>query len=246
MKKILALLTTLMAMNFVAVIGFLAFLGATGHLGRGNIENVRLALYPPTSQPASQPASQPTTAEAGSGGPLAELEQDLAKLANRPANEQMEFLRHSVDEQMGQLDRRAREVDDLRRQVEAARAQLALDRQAVELREKALASREATAADQEKDDGFQKELALYATLPPAQVKKLISAMDDDLAARYITALPSRVSSKVLKEFQTADDTTRLQAIMEKIRKPGPGGAQVTAVPNQPAAVGAERAPNLTR
>jgi hypothetical protein len=238
MKKILTLLVPLLAMNFLAIVAVIAYLAGTGHLDREKIANVRLALFPPTSQPTTEPATQPAEAETATSA-LTQLEEILARQSGRPATEQMDYLRHAFDEQMGQLDRRAREVDDLRRQVEAARAKLALDRQAVDAREKALDAREVDAAAKEKDDGFQKELALYATLPPPQLKKLFSAMDDDMAAKYLTALPPRVASKVLKEFQTPEETVRVQAIMDKVRKPGSGGAQV---PNQPASVGAENAP----
>jgi hypothetical protein len=240
MKKITTLLVPLLAANFVVVLLLLGYLAGTGHLDREKIANVRAALFPPTSQPTTEPTTEPAADPDAPKPPLAQLEEMLAKQSGRPATEQLDYLRHAFDEQMGQLDRRAREIDDQRRQVEAARAQVALDRQALDAREKALDSREADAAAKEKDDGFQKELDLYVTLPAPQLKKLLLAMDDDVAAKYLTALPPRVASKVLKECQSAEDTARVQAIMEKVRKSGQGGA---LTPNQPASVGAESAPS---
>jgi hypothetical protein len=67
-------------------------------------------------------------------------------------------------------------------------------------------------------------LQLYQSLPSAQVKKLFLSMEDDLVARYLQAMPTRQASKIIKEFETPEETVRLQAILERIRKSAPGAA----------------------
>lgn len=218
MKKILTLIMLLLAVHFLAVAGGVGWLVASGRLDKEKVGKIGEVMFP---APTSQPTTVPTTAPVTDVRPLLKLEELLAKQAGRPATEQVEFIRNAFDEQYAQLERRMREMEALQRQIESARDQLGRDRQALDERQKMLDSRETEAARLEQDQGFQAELQLYQSMPSPQVKKLFIAMEDDLVARYLQAMPTRQASKVIKEFKTPEETARLQQILERIRKAAP-------------------------
>ncbi len=240
MKKIIGLILTLAAVHFVAVVAAAGYLLASGRLSRDNTQRITEILFPP---PASQPASQPATQPVATTRPLLKLEELLAKQAGRPATEQVDFIRNAFDEQMGQLERRLREMEDLQRTIEAARDQLARDRVTLAARQKTLDERESEAARIENDAGFQAELQLYTSMPPEQVKRVFLGLDDQIVARYLQAMPPRTASKIIREFESPEEMSRLGLIFDRIRRAGgdvPGGpasAQPGGTPIAPQASG---------
>lgn len=226
MKKILTLVILLLAIHFLAVAGSVAYLVGTGKLDKEKARQVAEILFPaPATQPAA--STQPAENEAEKPiRPLLKLEELLAKQAGRPANEQVEFIRNTFDEQNAQLDRRYRELEDFQRQIESARDRLARDRAAHEARERALDARVAEAERLAQDEGFQKELSLYQSMPASQVKRVFAGMEDAQIARFLSAMTPRAASKIIKEFKTPEETARVQAIMERVRQSGgdAGGA----------------------
>lgn len=235
MKKILTLLVLLLAVHFLAVLGGVGYLVGTGALNKDKATQISEVLFPP---PASQPTSKPSTAPAVPLSPQLQLEELMSKRAGRPATEQIEFIRNTFDEEKANWERRMIELEALKSQVEAARSQLARDRAVLDAREKALNTRASEAARLEQDTGFQNELALYNSMPAAQVKKVFSGMDDDLVARYLQAMTPRTASKILREFKTPEEVSRVQAIMQKVRRAQENQDQATG----PASSGAGGAP----
>lgn len=215
MKKIILLLLCVLAINFLAVLGGVGYLVGTGALDSEKAQQISEVLFPP---PSSQPTSQPTTAPVIALSPQLQLEELMSKRAGRPATEQIEFIRATFDEEKAQWERRMVELEALKSQVEAARSQVARDRSVLDARERVLKDRLNEAALQEQDTGFQRELALYNSMQPAQVKKVFSGMDDELVAKYLQAMSPRNATKIIKEFKTPEEVARVQAIMEKVRK----------------------------
>lgn len=222
-KKLATLVVLLLAVHFVVVAGGVAYLVGAGKLNKEAAGKIREALFPPEAAPATQPSTQPVMSSATTR-PLLKLEELLAKQAGRPATEQVEFIRNAFDEQYAQLERRMRELEDLQRQIEFSRSQIARDRSALDERQKSLDSRETEAARLERDQGFQTELKLYETMPAAQVKKVLMGLDEEQAARYLQAMQPRTAAKILKEFKTQDELSRMQAMLDRIRKAGPSPA----------------------
>jgi hypothetical protein len=91
------------------------------------------------------------------------------------------------------------------------------DRTALDGREKALAEREQQATRLANDKGFQDSLALYATLPPKQVKTIFMGLDDPTVMNYLQAMEKRSAGKIIKEFKSPEETTRIQKILERMR-----------------------------
>jgi hypothetical protein len=212
-KRLINVIVLTLALNFLALAGGVGWLYHQGKLTRGNVTAIKEVLFPRPKPPApaSQPSGDPTTQ------PIMQLEELLAKASGRSATEQVEFIQHTFDAQMALLDRRQRELNDLQRQVDLSKQQMSKDRAALDGREKALADREQQATRLAGDKGFQDSLALYATLPPKQVKTIFMGLDDPTIMNYLQAMEKRVAGKIVKEFKSPDETIRIQKILERMR-----------------------------
>jgi len=215
MKKFLNVLSLTLAINFLVVAGFVAFLYRDGRLDRARITAIKEILYPPP--PPEAPATQPVTDQLAE--PTMKLEELLARTAGRPAAEQLDYIRKSFDSQMAQLDRAHRELLGLNQQVEQARAKLNEERKALDEKEKKLADREQQAQRLASDQGFQDSLALYQTLPAKQVKTIFMGLEDATVIQYLQAMESRAAAKITREFKTTEESERLKRLLERMRQP---------------------------
>ncbi|WP_428939493.1 hypothetical protein [Fontivita pretiosa] len=213
MKKLIDVIVLTLAVNFLAVIAGIGWLWQQGRLDRQRIAEIRQIVFPasPQQSPATQPSAEPTSQ------PTLKLDELLAKAAGRTATEQVEFIQHAFDAQMALLDRRQRELNDLQRQVELARQQLARDVESLQSREQQLAAREQQANQLASDKGFQDSLALYSTMPARQVKTVFMGLDDQTVMNYLQAMPSRTAGKIIREFKSPEETSRIQRILERMR-----------------------------
>src|SRR5436190_13689765 len=215
MKKLLSVLSLTLAINFLIVAGFVAYLYRDGRLDRARITAIKEILFPPP--PPEAPATQPVTDQLAQ--PTMKLEELLAKTAGRPAAEQLEYIRKSFDSQMAQLDRAHRELLDLNQQVEQARGKLNEERKALDDKEKKLADRDQQSQRLASDQGFPDSLNLYPTLPAKQVKTIFMGLEDATVIQYLQAMESRTAAKITKEFKTPEETQRLAKLLEKMRQP---------------------------
>lgn len=213
MKKLIDVIVLTLAVNFLAVIAGIGWLWQQGRLDRQRIAEIRQIVFPaaPQQSPATQPWAEPTSQ------PTLKLDELLAKAAGRTATEQVEFIQHAFDAQMALLDRRQRELNDLQRQVELARQQLARDVESLQSREQQLAAREQQANRLASDKGFQDSLTLYSTMPARQVKTVFMGLDDQTVMNYLQAMPSRTAGKIIREFKSPEETSRIQRILERMR-----------------------------
>jgi BMFP domain-containing protein YqiC len=215
MKKLASVLTLTLAINFLLLAGFVAYLYRDGRLDRARITAIKEILFPPP--PVEIPATQPVTDQLAA--PTMKLEELLAKTAGRPAAEQLDYIRKSFDSQMAQLDRAHRELIDLNQQVEQARAKLNDERIALDQKEKKLADRDQQSQRLASDQGFQDSLSLYQTLPAKQVKTIFMGLEDATVIQYLQAMESRSAARITKEFKTPEETQRLARLLEKMRQP---------------------------
>ena len=215
MKKFLNVLSLTLAVNFIAVAAFVAYLYRDGRLDRARITAIKEILYPPP--PPEIPATQPITDQLAA--PTMKLEELLARTAGRPAAEQLDYIRKSFDSQMAQLDRAHRELLDLNQQVEQARAKLNEERKALDDKEKKLVDRDQQSQRLASDEGFQNSLNLYQTLPAKQVKTIFMGLEDATVIQYLQAMESRSAARITKEFKSPEETQRLAKLLEKMRQP---------------------------
>jgi hypothetical protein len=213
-KKLFGTISMLLALNFLALAGGVGWLWKTGQLDKEKAQAIREVIFPKPEPdvPATQPVAESELP------PALRLDELLAKASGRTAGEQVEFIRHSFDAQMAQLDRRHRDLTDLKAQVDLASSQLAKDRAALEEAQKQLTQRQQQATKLASDKGFQDSLLLYNSMPARQVKTVFMTLNEDTVQQYLQAMQPRTATKIIKEFKTPEELERIQKVLEKMRK----------------------------
>jgi hypothetical protein len=214
MKKMFTVLVLALAINFIAAAGGVQWLYSSGHLDKSRLKQIKEVLFPPPPPPAPV---QPNLDAQAATRPSLRLEEMMAKLTGRSAAEQVDYIQHTFDAQMLQLDRRQRELADLQRQVDLANQKLAQDRQAFEQQQQALVAREQEASKLETDKGFQDTLALYTAMPTKKVKDIFVTLSEDTVEHYLEAMEPRTAAKIIKEFKTPAETAFIQRVLERMR-----------------------------
>lgn len=234
MKKILQVLSMVLAINFLAVLGGVGWLCQSGHLDRSKAQAVKELLFPTTATTA--PTTEPATT-APAPQPLVNLDELLARHAGKRAGEQVEVIQQSFDEQSAQLDRRKRELDALAEQVAREQKRLADAGTSLEKARKEMNEREKQAEKLAGDTGFQDTLKLYNSMPAAQVKKIFMSLPLGTVVNYLEAMQPRTAAKIIKEFKTKEESDLIQQVLEKMRQGGPSGAPGESKPAASAGAG---------
>ena len=218
MKKLLNVFALTLAINFLALAGGVGWLYQSGKLDREKMTAIKEIVFPPPANaPGAETTTQPADVDPATTRPMLRLEELLAQHAGHPPGEQVEFIQSAFDAQMAELDRKRRELNDLARQVELAKQQAMRDRIALTKDESELESREALATKLAADKGFQDSLKLYTSMQAKQVKTVFMTLDDETIRNYLQAMQPRQATKIIKEFKTPDEMTRIQTVMEKMR-----------------------------
>lgn len=219
MKTIGTVMIMALAVNFLALAGGAGWLFQSGHLNKDRVKAIRELVFPPATQPTTRPSEAEAPPEPTAASRLEEL---LAKHSGaRTAGDQADFLQHSFDAQMNQLDQRQRQLEDLQRLVAQGQTQVRTDRAQLETDRQKLTDNQQQATRLADDQGFQDSLNLYNSMPPKQVKAIFLSMDDDTTVNYLRAMTPRTAAKVLKEFKTPDEMTRVHKLMDRLRESTP-------------------------
>jgi len=210
MKKLLTVIMLTLAMNFLAAAGGVAWLFQSGHLDKAKMKQIRELVFaappPPTKPPGNEPTSRPT------------LDEMMAQESGRSATEKVEFIQHTFDTRMLELDRRQTELADLQRQVDLANQKLSQDRAALEKEKQALAAQEKEAQRLQTDQGFQDSLAVYNSIPARQTKEIFLTLDQQTVRQYLEAMDARQAAKIVKEFKTPEERAFIQKVLESMRE----------------------------
>ena len=213
MKRLLAVISGTLALNFLVAAGGIVWLYQTGKLNDERVKQIKEIVFAPATQATTQPSGERDPSTQPSIG----LEQLLAKVSGRPASEQVEFMQRTFDAQSAMLDSRFADLEKQRATLKAAQGQFTKDRDALAAREKALETREQEQARLASDKGFQETLELYGTMPPRQVKTIFMSLDDPTVVRYLKSMEPRAAGKIIKEFKTPEETARAAKILEAMR-----------------------------
>ena len=191
----------------LSLLGLVGWMQATGRLSEAN----RVALLK-ILRGVSLAEEAPATAEAdlaAEGEPAAvavatqlAVSQQAADLADRLIEQRKEELAHET-----------RLLASLQRRIIAERDELRKERQA--WAEEILAHRERIGSE-----SFKKQLKLYEKLQAKQVKDIFMTLGDQLAAEYLVAMSDRAAAKVIGQFRTPEEKTRLKKLLEQMRKDG--------------------------
>jgi hypothetical protein len=216
MKKLFAVITLTLAVNFLVVAGGVGYLVQSKKLTKESIARIKDVLFPPP--PVEAPATQPVVETDATTQPALRLEELLAKKSGQSATEQVQFIQQAFDSQMAVLDRRQRELLDQQDTILKAKAQLAKDRQDLERQRQELSDKQKQATKLADDKGFQDSLALYNTMPGKQVKTIFMSLDDATVQQYLQSMTPRSAGRIVKEFKTPEETARIERVLERMRQ----------------------------
>ncbi len=230
MKKLLSAIVFVLAINFLAVLGGVGWLFQSGKMDReklGLIKDMLFAEPKPPEVVATQPATQPAATEPTT----LKLDELLAKYAGRRTGEQVELIQQSIDAQAVALDRRSRELDDLMQQILREKEELARKTASLDSDRQQLTEQEKKQVADASDKGFQDSLKLLMAMPGKQAKAAFMDLDDPTVARYLQAMPPRSASKIIKEFKTPVEQTRINLVLDRMRQGGKSPATQPADAN---------------
>jgi multidrug efflux pump subunit AcrA (membrane-fusion protein) len=222
-KRLLTAVMAVLALNFIGVVGATGWLFKSGRLDGQKLAAIRQMVFTPATAPTTGPVEAAATT-----GPSGRLQEILSHVAGKPMGQQVDLVQRELDARSAELDGRERELQDLQHQVETARADVSRQRQAVAAREEALNQREKQAAALADDAGFQTSLQLYETMPAPRAKALLMAMDDATVVQFLQAMEPRTATKIINEFKSPEELSRIQKIMERMRQPIASPQQATA------------------
>ncbi len=225
MAKIVNTLMLVLALNFLAIAGGVGWLVYGGHLDKERVTAIKGIMFPlPEAkvEEAAKPATQP----------VHPLDQLLAKYTGFSSDEKLQQAQQAFDAQMAQLERRREELTAQLATIHQAREQLSSDRGALAKQQEALKARVEEATRLADDKGFQDSLALYQTMPGKQVKAVFMGLDDPTVIAYLQAMSPRNAGKIIKEFKSPEEISRIQKILEQMRQAEsaqtpPAGARVS-------------------
>ncbi len=232
MKNLLNVVVLLLAVNFLAVLGGAAYLKQAGKLDRDKLMAIKEIIFPSTqpmaatTQPSEEDAAPTPTTQ-----PIDQLTALLALQLNKPATEQVDFIRQSFDAQRIEAEHRERELADLQKQVDLARQQVTRDRTTLEQQRKDLEAHQQQTIALETDQGFQDSLALYKSMTGKQVKTIFLGLDDKTVSQYLKAMEPKTAARILKEFKSPQETAFVEKVLERIRKSQDAISPTTAPSN---------------
>ncbi len=220
-KKLTSVIVAVLALNFLLAAGGVGYLVATKKLDKAKVAAIREIIVGKSDAAATQPSTtQPTTDAQDSppDTPMVRLERMLATASGRPAKEQVEASQAAFEQSAAVLDARLHELENQRKLIEQVRAEAQKERETLTQQQKALADQQQAQTKLAQDEGFQKALTLYKSMPAKRVKAMFGSLDDTTVVRYLQAMEPRQAANVLKEFKTPAETERAKALLEKVRQ----------------------------
>jgi hypothetical protein len=220
LRSLWIILSTLAVANLFALAGFVAWLAAGDRLSRERVESVRAVFASTVSdeqarlrrERAAEEAARAAAEEAARIGapPLTadrKLEQDAAR-----------------DEAASQQARRVqRETSDLINTLMQERAELDRQREIFQREVDAFNRMRAAIAQQEGSEQFQKAVALYQLVKPAEARAMMQSLirkgETDQVVSYLDAIQPRTASRIITEFQNEDPDLAAD-LLERLRVRG--------------------------
>jgi flagellar motility protein MotE (MotC chaperone) len=215
-KKLISLVSAVLAINFLVAAGGVGYLVYAGKVDKDKVQQIRELIMASEENATTQPTTQ-AAQELPPPTPMMRLDELLARASGRPATEKIATVQTAFDAQMAVLERRSREVEDQRKQLAQAKADFEAQRKALLEETDVLRKQQEAQAKLAEDKGFQDTLALYNSMPPKKTKDIFMTLEEDVVVRYLQSMEPRIASGILKEFKTPDETSRAQAILEKMR-----------------------------
>jgi flagellar motility protein MotE (MotC chaperone) len=222
MRLIGQIFAVMALMHLLAALVLVGWLAGTDRLNRQRLVAVkqmfaqtiteqRQADQKAEAEAAEQAERQAARARAEGKGPQSTAE-ELAE--ERTRDELM----------LRQLERTRRELEDLRRNLQISRMRMERQQQDLVEAQRAVEAKAKQIKQRLNEEGFQKAVALYQTMPPKQVKEhflqLVQQEKVEEVVNYLEAMEPRKAANVLREFKTDQEITHAVRLTERLRGRG--------------------------
>lgn len=222
--------------NLLALLGFVAYLGASDRLSRERLDRIRDILAVTVAQEQEKAKAEQEAAEQAARDAQRAAETDIANAGAENRNEQF----RTIEQAQQEILLRAR------RDLEAIEQIIALRLAEVERREAELVARESAVesaierdAALARDQQFRKTVALLSGLKPDDLKaKLDVYLADglyDFVIDVLVALPPRSASKLLALYSEETENRLAAELLLRLKDRGTGAAAPRTPDDQSAA-----------
>ena len=160
------------------------------------------------------------------GGSLIEApsaaQRDLDETARRPAAATRQLAADaSRDELLDRLvDRRLAEIGYQQEQLEVLRKLVDMERDTLLVRRADWRKEVEAARSDTRGAAFQRQLKLFESLRPKQVRELLMDMEDEQAGRCLAAMKRQTAADVMGQFKTEPQKQWLGRLLQQLRQDG--------------------------
>lgn len=222
MRSLWIAFSTVAVANLLALAGFVGWLSMSGRLNAERVERVRAVLAKTIAQERAEAEASVAQARAAEAAAA-----EAARVGTPPLTAEQRLERSSAASEVeAQRERRVqRETADLINTLMRERADLDRERAEFQARIEAFEAMRRAVAEEAGSEQFQRTVQLYQSVRPDGAKRmmasLIAAGRTDQVVAYLNALPTRVASKIVAEFEKED--AKLAAdLLERLRRRGTG------------------------
>lgn len=224
MKTLLVAVAVLLALHFLAVLGLVGYLGATGRLSRDRLHEV-VDVFRLTNAQARQQAQQAAELAATAR----EKAQAVARLSSTAASPhtlegRLAMQQVGDDLAMHRLERLQRDTADLRREMEQAKAIVTKGKAALDAERAQFKAFLAAQSKRQLDQDFKQTVRMYEQLKPTQTKQMFQTLmangKTEEVVQYLAAMQLRKAGKVIAQFKTPSEIQQATHLLELLRQRG--------------------------
>lgn len=214
LRQVYVYAAVLALLNVIALACFLGVAVAGGSL---DVERVRRAVAAFRDGPeivADDEAVQQRPAETSAGA------ESLVDHAGAEAHMDMEILHREAERIKVELAQRLALNNSIMLKVRG-------ERQAFQAEREAAAKRDEEQRKSIRDEGFEKQVAIFDSLSPKiAVQHLLGMNDPDAAAKILMALAPDRARKIVEAAKRDPELTQMQVILQRVREAAVPGAQL--------------------
>jgi flagellar motility protein MotE (MotC chaperone) len=204
-------------LNLLALGGWAGWAMLHGGLDKERVLNA-IAILRGEAAPAAVEVAEPSA----SAPPAVKAEDSYAEELVGDAQMEIEILQHEAKRIRAELDQRLALNNSILLKVQTEREALKADKAALQNAQQALVSRQEEERQQVRDEGFEKQVAIFENLSPkVAVQHLLGMNDPDGAARILMALDADRARKIVEAAKRGPELTRMQVILQRVREAAP-------------------------
>lgn len=228
MKAMARAIGLLCVLHVLALLGGVGWLAATGRLSEERVKKAAELFRPTVAEAKKQREAAKVREDAEQHADRAEQAAGAGTDEDAPAPqtaaEALADQRQRNELSLRRIERARAEVQRLRDQLQAGQQRLEQQQEALAEKRKAFDQRLERIEQKKNEEGFQRAVRLYESLPEDQVKNMFMSMIDEgnteQVVAYLEAMQTRTAGKVLEAFETPEEITQAVELTERLRQRG--------------------------